>query len=42
MIDKNSLNIKKAKQLPKGQRTHMRRLKQDARKDPTIIVKTRS
>jgi hypothetical protein len=40
MVEKNSINIKKVKRLPKGQRTHTRRLKQAARKDPTNIVKT--
>jgi hypothetical protein len=39
MIDKNSLDIKKAKRLPKGQRTHIRRMKQAARQDPPIILK---
>jgi hypothetical protein len=39
MVEKNSINFKKAKRLPKGQRAHTRRLKQAARKDPTIIVK---
>ncbi len=38
MADKNG--NKNAKRLPKGQRTHNRRLKQAARKDPTIIVKS--
>jgi hypothetical protein len=39
MIDKTSIDIKKAKRLPKGQRTHIRRMKEASRKDPTIIVK---
>ncbi len=40
MADNNSNNHKNAKRLPKGQRTHNRRLKQAARKDPTMIVKS--
>ena len=37
MIEKNSINIKKAKRLPKGQRMHARRLKQASRKETIII-----
>jgi hypothetical protein len=40
MADKNSNNYKNAKRLPKGMRTHMRRLKQAARNDPTTVVKS--
>lgn len=36
MMNKNSINFKSAKQLPKGQRTHARWLKQAARKDAVI------
>ncbi len=36
MVEKNSLNLKKAKRLPKGQRVHMRRLKQAASKETVI------
>jgi hypothetical protein len=39
MAEKNS-NIKNVKRLPKGQRTHIRRMKQAAHKDP--IVNARS
>ena len=39
MVKNSGLLIKKTKRLAKGQRTHNRRLKQAARKDPTVIVK---
>jgi len=39
MIEKNSLDIKKAKRLPKGQRTHIRRMKQAAHQDPPVVIK---
>jgi len=38
MAEKNS--NKKPKRLPKGQRTHARRLKQAARKETTIVKPT--
>jgi len=40
MVEKKVNTIKNAKRLPKGQRTHNRRLKQAAGKDLTIIVKS--
>lgn len=39
MVEKNGNKTKEVKRLSKGQLTHNRRLKQAARKDPTIIVK---
>jgi len=39
MIEKKSIDIKKAKRLPKGQRTHIRRMKQAAHQDPPVILK---
>lgn len=39
MVEKTKPDYKNAKRLPKGQRTHNRRLKQAARKDPGVPVK---
>ena len=36
MVEKTSINIMKAKRLPKGQCMHARRLKQAARKERII------
>lgn len=38
MMKKVGINFKNAKRLPKGQRTHNRRLKQAARKEDVISI----
>ena len=38
MVEKTRISVKKKKRLPKGQRTHNRRLKQALRKEQAMVV----